>query len=274
MRKLVVFSFFLLCCFSISISDALDFSPWYGRNLEIQGRLNNRIQTYGSVNAKGSSHYSSTDYFLDGSLSIPVLDHLSGEIECGFLTTRRHSFSFDHLSLLARYLWWNDAIGDRLSLVTGVVITQVFKQGLHDISVFHHGGFEIEPNIAWGKEMSCEEFWTSRWWGLFGVGIADHGAPWIRANLQWENNHWDQHQWIVFVRSLWGLGPGNLHVDRFHGYGGVQHQSVDCGAKYQYLLESSATVGLEYAIRAYAHNCPSAASQFVLSIFYPFGVGI
>ncbi|MBS4168890.1 hypothetical protein [Parachlamydia sp. AcF125] len=272
MRKILLFSLFLWGCFSISISHALDFSPWYGRNLEIQSRLFNRIQAYSSVNAKGSSRYSSTDYFLEGSLSVPILDLINVEIECGFLKTHRHSFNFDHLSLLGRYLWMNDVIGERVSLVTGVAFTQVFRQGLNDISVFHHGGFEIEPHIAWGKEVSSEEFWTSRGWGLLALGIADQGAPWIRANLHWENNHGDRHQWGMFVRSLWGLGTRRLRIHKFQGYGRVRHQSVDCGAKYQYAWDSTATAEIEFGMRVYAHNCPRTASQLTISILYPFGL--
>lgn len=273
MWKRNVFLFFIIpLCLGASFGQALDYAPWFGRSFEIQGRLSSILQTYPAVSAKGSSSYSSTDLFLNGSVAVPLLDLISAEIEGGLLHTRHHPFGGDHLTFLGRYLWVDDTVGDFASITSGLAITQVFQPGLNNISVFHHGGIEVEAHVAYGNEIVCEEFWTSRAWGIVGLGIGDHGAPWIRANLQWDNNCWDRHQWSCFIRSLWGLGARDLRVRAFHGYGSVQHQSVDCGASYEYVLPATSLVKLEGAFRVYARNAPRLATHLVASFIYPFGI--
>lgn len=271
MRKSFVFALFLLCK-TFSCGLALDYAPWFERTFEIRGGVSAFQQAYSSVNAEGSTHYSSKDYFFTGNLAIPLLDVIGAEIEGGLFSTPRHSFGVSHLSFMGRYSWMSDTIGDPCSLMVGARLSQVFKKALNDISLFYHGGIEFEPFVSIGKEVICEEFWISRAWGLLAMGIADHGYPWVRANAQWDTNCWDTHQWSIFIRSLWGCGSRSLRIRSFHGYGTIQHQSIDIGGSYQYLLCSEGFLGVEGSFRVFARNCPRLVSCIAISFYYPFGI--
>jgi len=249
---------------------ATDLKPWFGP-ARIEGHLSNTIQYYPSVDTKkGSSYRSDCDDFIDFSLAGAFLDRFAIELEAVTAVTRHRAFGFDSVLLTGRYLWMNDIVDDPVSLTTGVTVSQVFKPSKHDIAVFHHGGIECEVHAAVGKEMSCMQFWTSRWWAVAGIGIADQGYPWLRANIDWEKNWCDAHRLRVFAHSLWGLGYKNLHsAYHFKGYGPIRHQTIDFGLRYTKGFDYDIDLGFEYAYRVYAHNCPEKVNLFMVTLFYP-----
>ena len=269
MRFLLAFLFLPASLFCIELN------PWFGELFELETRFTYTLQQFNSVNTTCSkSDYSSYDSFYQLGAELPVLDY-DVQLEATAFNTRRHSLNLDDLSLTARYKLMNDIVGDPVTLTSGITFTKVFKPGRRDIASFHHGGFESELHLAAGQENSWREFWTSRWWALIGIGMADVGDPWIRANMAWENNWCNQHRAGIFLYSLWGLGPRRLSLERpFHGYGRIHHQSIDLGFRYEYLFEYFGQLRMEYARRLYARNCPRGVNIFMFSLLYPFGLGI
>lgn len=264
-------TFGLLAALVIAIPlAATDLKPWFGP-LRLEGRITNIVQYYPSVDTKhGASYRSDCGDFTDYSLEAALLDMVAAQLEVVTAATRHRCFGLDSIKLTGRYLWLNDIVADPVSLTTGVTVSQVFKPSKHDIAIFHHGGIECELHAAVGQETSCEEFWTSRWWAVGGFGFADQGYPWLRANINWEQNWWDLHRFRVFAHSLWGLGHKNLYsAYHFKGYGPIRHQSIDLGLRYTKGFAYNIDLSFEYAYRVYSHNCPERVNHFVVNLFCP-----
>jgi len=254
--------------------EATERMPWYPRYLELQPRATWLYQDYQKVDtAKGSQHHSSHDNFLFLSIS-GAYDRWAVELEISAAATHHRNFSLSDISLTGRYQWKDDIIGDAVSLTTGLTVSHVFEIALHDISCFYHGGIQLEGHVAVGKEFClCQQFWISRAWGVLGLGIADHGSPWVRFDAAWEHNVWDCHRFRIFADSLWGLGRNNLSLKHhFHGYGPIHHQSIDLGFAYSHHFEAGAIVDLGYSYRVHAHDCPERVNKIFISLLYPFGL--
>lgn len=250
---------------------ATDLKPWYPDALQLQGKLDYRFQTYNSLDAPGKNrNYSSDDSFVDGSI-MAVYDPYSFEVEVQFADTRKRNFDWDHIGVTARYLWLDDNVGDPFSLTTGITLSRAWREALNDISSFHHGQNEAFFHAAIGKQVVFGNEWLSRWWGVFGVGIADRWTPWIVANANYEWNYCNMHRFRLFANSLWGCGNQRLKVEDFGGYARINHHSIDIGGGYTYLFNYYGSLSFNYAYRVYAHNFPNHASQFVISYNYPFG---
>lgn len=265
--------YIVTCVLFCRVLCATELLPWYGQDLEIETRAISQMQAYRLVSeGHRTIPHSGCDLFFEVSAGTSFND-LAAELEVIASDSRYRHFGMDCLKLTGRYRWLNDVVADPVSLVTGISISQVFKPGLRNLSSFHHGGIEGEFHLSVGKEHSFGQYWISRYWGVVGVGVADMGYPWIRANVAWEHNYCEQHRLRLFVNSLWGLGYKSLHVHEFHGYGSIGHQLVDIGIRYGRSFERSAwVISLEYAFRAYAMNCPKEVNSVYLSVEYPFGL--
>jgi hypothetical protein len=266
---------FVLIFFAMpALLHATDLMPWFSKDYEVQTRGTYLFQAYRHIQTPHRNlHHSENSHFYTFSGGISRRD-LSGEVEATVANTSRQRPGVDNFRVTARYRLLNDVGGqDRGALTTGLTLTQAFTHSLNDISSFHHGIRETDVHLAVGHEKPCEQFWFTRWWGVFGLGVGDRGSPWIRGDLFWERNWWDLHQLRVFAHSLWGLGHNNLHRTKsFHGYGSIRHQSVDLGIRYSYLFEWSGIMSLEYAYRVYAVNFPAQANLLTFSLFYPIGL--
>lgn len=263
--------FFIVALFVFTKASATELQPWFGPPFVIEGRADTIVEYYSSLATEhGTVDRSTWAGYLDLSASLAIMDNWSAELEA-IVADSHHSFHFDSVLLTGRYRWTNDIVGDFATISTGITISQIFTQGLHDISIFHHGGIAGEAHVSIGKEFSCEQFWTSRFWGVAGFGIADMGSPWVRGDAGWELNFCDQHLFGAYMYTLWGLGHNGLNAAKsFHGYGPINHQSVDFAVRYAYTLECQLTIGVEYAYRVYARNCPKQANFGVLRLRYPF----
>lgn len=270
-RLLIFASFCFLFCFQHLFGTEL--SPWFGNILELDVRGKCIANGYRSISTgHGTKHRSSCDTFFNLSASLAYREDLSFELEAVALNASHDGFGMDSVLFTVRKRWMNDITAeDPVSLTGGITISQIFKPGLRNLSAFHHGGIQAEAHLAVGKEYSCNEFWTSRIWGVFGLGVADLGSPWIRGDAAWEHNWWNNHQAKIFARTLWGLGHDSLNLKHtFHGYGPINHQSVDLGANYSYIFDIGAILSLEYAYRVYSRNCPKKVSIGMIQLFYPF----
>ena len=271
--SLKIWKFFALFLF-LRIGQGLttEYQPWLGNIYEFEFRSSLIYQGYGCLS---SGHhlkkYSSDDVFLNVSVSNTFQD-FALEIEAAEAWTRRERGGVDQLKITGRYVWQDDIAGDPLTFTTGLSFIQAFQHSLKDVSCFHHGLEEGELFLSLGKETPLENLWGSRWWGMLGIGIAERGSPWLRFYLSYEKRWWDQHEMKLFLHSLWGLGHKRLHLRHFHGYGPLQHQSVDIGLRYTYLLDFFGSASLEYSYRIHAQNFPLYTHRVLVQLLYTFGL--
>ncbi len=262
-------------CFLLSIPIwSIEFQPWVGNYLEFEWSNHLFYQTYSAVDSNSYlKQRSASDLFLTTNLGNSIIPEGSIAIEATMAHTRQQRFDLDNIRLAGRYMWLDDILGDYLSLTTGLILTHAFKSSLYDISSFHHGRTEAELFVSVGKEISSlTKTWCSRWWSTGGIGIAEQGSPWLRAQFIYEHQICDRHRWRVFGKTLWGLGHHRLCIQDFRGYGPVRHQSIDLGLGYTYLIKFFGSVSFEYSYRVYARNFPVQNHQFLLSLLYTFGL--
>lgn len=273
-------SLFVYCICTMMIAlpfqiAAVDYKPWLGEMLEFDWRNEFFYQTYPSVSVGNHrKKHSSDDLFLTTSLSTSVMEY-GIELEATQASTHRQSGGIDNLRGTLRYVWLDDVAGDPISLATGFSFIQSFVPSLKDVSSFHHGRSETELFVSLGKETPSSEIWMRRWWTVMGAGIAERGSPWLRFNLGYDfrssssSNH---HEWRLFCHTLWGLGERKLNVNHFSGYGAIEHQSVDLGLRYTFLIDYFGSISFQYSNRIYARNFPSQTSVFLLEWLYTFGL--
>lgn len=265
--------FFWLLISIFRDGEAIEYKPWAGNFLEFEFRSTALYQHYQSIASQSRLHaHSADDLFLTFSLG-NVYNQFAIELEGTFAETHRQRGCVDNLRLHGRYIWMDDIAGDDFSFTTGAILSQAFLPALHDISSFHHARGEAEIYATVGKEQSCGTIWLSRWWVLGGIGTGlEQGAPWLKANIEYESRLSADGEWGVFVKSLWGLGNRRLCPHHFHGYGSVQHQSVDIGLRYRYLLKYMGSLTAEYTYRPYARNFPAYSHCFLVTWLYTFGL--
>ena len=270
-----MFKNFLILSLSLPfLIAATDLKPWYETDLEVVSRTKLMYQSFQKVEtSRGETSYPSNDMFLTQSFG-SSFDVYAGEVEMTAAATRKQHFNLDNLKLTGRYRLMNDVAYDPVSLVAGLSLIQVGKPALFDPASFHHGRFEVEAHLAIGKEVSQNQFWLKRYFGVFAFGLSS-GSPWVRADFTYEQNFCDLHQLKVFANTLFGLGSRDLRLSDFHGYRSIRHQSIDLGIGYSYFLEKigGMLVG-EYSYRVYAKNFPKNASRLSVSLQIPFGLGI
>lgn len=266
-----LFAYFIFLPYALS---ATELKPWYGNDLELESRSTLTYQNFKNVaTAVNHTKYRSNDLFLNQSFAISLMQY-AAEVEMMLAATREQHFNIDHLKLTGRYQILDDIVDDPFSLVAGVSIAEVGRPALHDPASFHHGLFEVEPHVAIGKEISKGEFWLKRYFALFAIGFGQ-GSPWLRADFNYAIKLCGNHEFELFIKSLFGLGGKRVRLYDFNGYGPIRHRSVDLGFKYAYYLDNlDAYLIGEYSYRVFAENYPKNASRLALTFFYPFGLGI
>lgn len=265
-----------LCALIPVCGTATEYAPWFPRYLELQPRFTYTHEWFNTLDSGDHKcHYRAQNDFYEASVEVSY-DVWDAELEVLIDSTRSHSLGPDNAKGTVRYLIMDDVVGDPVSWTVGLSLSTVFTQALHDVSVFHHGHFEGELHSAVGMEWDCYDTWSTRVWGLAGVGAGDQGgsSPWLHGIAAWEMNHQDRHQGRLYCEALYGLGSHNINLAiPFQGYGNIRHQSIDLGLRYQYLFDcNGSSLSAEYIVRMYARNCPQKMQAVQLTYLYPFGL--
>lgn len=261
----------LLVPFALS---ATELKPWFGNAFEIEARGTYVFQNFQEVETGlGLQSYVSNDNFGTLSLATNIFGNWNAEFEVTGAQTRAHGFTFDNARLTGRYLVMDDVVGDPVSLVVGLTMTEASHVAVVDIGSFHHALFEGELHVAMGKEYLCGTRWKSRWWLVGGVGMGIRGAPWLRGDAVFQIQHLIGHALEFGGYSLWGTGNRNIGlVEKFNGYGCIDHCSFDLGVAYLYRFDIWGTLKIGYRKRLYAHNFPYKANYLIIEYLYPFGL--
>lgn len=264
-----------ITAFSFSfLLEGFDQKPWNGNWFEFQANTSYTYQNYNRLQSKdGSVKFSANDSFFDLGLSFIPLPELVAAINFEFAKTNEMDFNFDSFSFTGKYIILDDIGGDDIALACGAIVSFPVKKAIHDYSQFYHGLVNFEPYLSLGKEFSKGPYWTYRTWGLVGFGIATRSNPWFDFKAIVEKNWTDIHQLSLIGDFKIGLGTRDLVKEKsFVGYGRINHQSLDIGLKYAYLMGIYGRINLGYVHRVYAKNAPENANLITIAYLIPFSI--
>lgn len=248
--------------------------PWLENVYEFRFDVDYTFSFYNRVaNALGSDKHSSRDNQIFLGLGFTPSEYWDTDVQLELAATTRQSFNWRSAAGQIRYLWLDDVVGDPVSLVTGLRVRGVNSQSLKDISCPYPAAFNLDLNVAVGKEWSRWSFWRFHTYCLAALGFSNKGPPWTYLYFSFQGNQEDRRQWELFGRGYFGFGRKNVvNVDHFHSYALIHHQSVDAGFAYKFLFTSWGTLTFEYAHRFYAHAFPESANYFTVRYHLPFSV--
>lgn len=262
----------LLTCTSALF--ALEEQPWFGDLLEFHFLGKYSYEWFDSVDGAKPAlsekfHSNLIDFNLDFSPS-PVW---SVDTELQFADTSKTSFHMRSLASGARFLWFDDIIGDPLSLTTGLSLRFTPTRALQDVSCPSHGQLDIELNASIGKEFDTSDTWRFRTWAFAALGHANRGSPWVRAATAFEMNVRDIHKWGIFLEAANGYGRHcDLNPNQFYGYGTIRSKTIDLHLRYGQRIGVWGTLRLEYVRRLLAKAAPEHFNGVTVSFLIPFSL--
>jgi hypothetical protein len=264
----------LALLFVPQLLSALPQKPWLGNLYEFFFDGCYIFSYYDHVaNGRPGAHHHSRDNTLFLGLGFTPSPAWDAYVEIEQASTTRQNYNWRSVALQGRYLFLDDIAGDPVSLAAGLSMRGVHHLSLRDISCPYAAEFNLEGNLAAGREWSCGPFWQIRTYGYGALGVAQRGAPWTRLFFSFEGNYQNHQRYQLFVNSIFGFGDKNyVPVDHFHGYANIHHQSVDIGFAYRYHTDIWGTITLEYAYRLYAHAYPARQSAFTFWYHLPFSL--
>lgn len=230
MRKLKLLAFFIF--FPIWIQ-AIEYSPWFQRVLYFEGRVLTEYQW--------GDHYNLTHDEI--ALRVSPWTDIRAEVELDLFASRRFSFNAEALKVAGQYRFFNDIIGDPLSLTAGVTLIVPTTRARREYALFYPGNIEAEFHVVAGKERSCYESWLDRGWIDLAYGIADRHSPWFMFHGQWDRNLDWAGECSLFLKTL----------------SGSIKRSVEFGGIYSYTV-AQGVLKLTLMRRPIAHNLPTTTS--------------
>ena len=263
----------LLLCFPLTLF-AFVVDPWLNTIAEFELRPAYTYRYYPSVDRGfNPTSYHSHDHLIDLNLGLRFLPNWDAQLEVDFLSTCRLAWGTQRLGAQVRYLMLDDVAGDPVSITLGGQIFYVPTRTMRDVSSPYHAQGNVELGVAIGKEIDNVYQWLYRFYGFFGIGTGNRGYPWLRPLLSAEMKYEGHHKFQLFSEGYIGLGGrSRVNINRFAGYGKMQHRSIDLGLNYTYLFDIWGALGFQYAYRVYAHAFPQHASTFRVEYRLPFSL--
>lgn len=252
----------------------IDQQPWVGDVYEFRADTGFSYSYFNKVQgAKSQPSNPSNNYLVFGGFGFTPSEDIDVDLDVEMARTPRQNFSFRSGAMQARYRFLNDIAGDLVSVVAGFNMRGVGSKSVKDISSPYASYLNFELTAAVGKEHSFESTWTIRGFALAALGIAVHGYPWMRVFGSFEGNYHDTHRGCVFTEGYFGCGgKDHVNVDHFHGWGGVQHDSIDVGVAYKYKFNLWGILSLAYSCRVFAHNYPEYEQRATIRYEIPFSL--
>lgn len=267
-----LFACTLLCLNGYSC--AFEIKPWLGDEYAFDFQTALIYSRYHQVEGAAvqlSAPKNDRDLLLD--LSFTPSSQFDLQVEVEFAKTNSINWALRSAAFQGRYQVLDDIVGDPLSLTLGLSVRGATHHFLKDVSTPYASEGNLELFCSAGKEWSKEGMWTMRTYGFAAVGIANRGFPWTRELLVWENNWKDAHRLSLFTLGNFGFGnEQHVNVNRFNGWGKVQHQSLDVGIAYGYHFQIWGVLTASYTYRLFAHNFPERVSSFMVSYCVPFSM--
>ena len=250
----------------------IEYQPWFGNVYEFNFLSRYAYSYFSSVNSSlkplGSTSH---DHLLYFDLEFPSSSVFSMDADIEFTRTPRQTFSFRSCALQARYSFFDDNIGDTISLAVGGNIRYTSSKSLRDISCPYYANCDFEGTVALGKEFSKDDYWRIRMWGTGGIGIGNRGSPYFLGICALEGMLREESKWGIFAIGTHGYGRKTyVDIDHFYGYANIREKSVDIAGRYGHRLGVWGTLSFEYRRRVYAKCCPKDVNTFAINYLLPF----
>ncbi len=270
MNKFCVVPFFL----SYALI-AFEESPWLDFPYEFHFRPDFKESYYTKIN-QGHPHkityQNSWNEQLNLNLGVTTLSLVELQIEGEFFQTKATRFTFESIGAQVRTQCLDDIQGDIVSLTIGSSFRFVPDHALKDPYVPYHQLVNFEGNLSLGKEFDQAFEWTKRSYLFLGAGIANQSAAYLKANAYFEM-HRMHHLFGTFLKSYFGFGSKKfIDLNDFHGYGNINHQSLDFGLIYRYLFDIYGSLSIECAYRLYAYAFPKNFTSVEIRYNFPFSI--
>ena len=252
---------------------ALEVKPWFGNVFEFQLDNSYTLSHYSRVQGGIPNKHVSNDQLINIDFSFVPTQWWSFDAEGEFAHTKIQSWGLRSIAAQLRTLWLDDILGDIVSLATGIDFRYVSHHSLKDVSSPYHAKYDLELNLALGKEWDCGIYWRYRPYIYGAVGQGTRGAPWIKGIVAFEGNRLDRHQYGIYVTGYFGFGKrDHVFINHFDGYAHIHHQSVDLTLEYRYLTDCWGHLSAAYTYRPYAHLFPSHLNAITLRYTLPFSL--
>lgn len=251
-------------------ASATEYLPWYGKALQLEGRLTQVFQQYNSLKIKDHSYRANgINAFTDFSLMVPF-DVYCAEFEVVAVDTHRRELCVDCIRLTGRYMWLDEDLGDAFNLTTGITATQTFGKAAVDVATYHPGKIAGELHTALGKTWDLCEGWEVRGWGVAGLGTADNGPAWTFGTAAVEFRSLSGNFFRIYSDIHYAFGG-----DRFHHWDEVtraKRHFLDVGVRYTHRFDDFFELSLEYAYRTWVKNGYGNSNLYLLQFMYPFSI--
>lgn len=214
----------------------------------------------------------SNDYLVGFDTGVSPFPSVDIQFEVQFAETPRQSLGWRSCAMQGRYLWMDDALGDPVSLTSGISVRGVSSHSVRDVSSPFHSYFNLELNSAVGKEWVFQNSEAMHTFGLLGLGTGNRGLPWLRTYGEFAY-HWQGHALTVFTEGYFGFGQKEtVNIDNFYGWGRYRHVSIDMGLKYTYTFPIWGSLSVAYDRRLYAKTFPGNWNAVLLTYTLPFSL--
>lgn len=250
----------------------IEYQPWFGNVYEFNLLSRYSYSYFSSVDsAFPPLAETSHDHLFYFDLEFSPSSTLSIDTDIEFTETPRQSFGFRSFALQGRYLFFDDNIGDKVSLALGGNIRYTSSISLKDISCPYYANCDFEGTVAIGKEFYKEDFWRVRIWGTGGIGIGNRGSPFFLGIVALEGNIHEVNKWSIFAIGTHGYGRKTvIDIDDFYGYANIREKNVDIAGRYGHRFGVWGTLSFEYRRRVYAKCCPEGVNSFAINYLLPF----
>lgn len=266
---------FLLSILGSSLVFGLEQSPWLDFPYEFHFNSAFNESYYSNIsnaNNQKAKYKNSFNEQLRLNLDVTTLALLEAEIEMEFFQTKATNFTLESIAMEVRKQVSDDIQGDFLSTTLGSSFRYVPDHALNDPFVPYQGLLNFEANLALGKEFDQAFDWTKRGYLFLATGIANQGAPYLKVNGVFEM-HRMHNLFGFFFNTYFGFGTkSKIDLNRFHGYGKIEHQSIDLGLRYRYLFDIYGSLSFELLYRVYAFSFPRNLTSIEIRYCFPFSI--
>lgn len=259
----------VIVCFFSKLS-ALEKEPWLYSPYHFYGITSLGYNYFTKINQGDPYNFRSNNVTWDISLLAPFVGW-DAQLEMEFWRTHIKNFGFESIAFQARKQFWDDVIGDPVSLTGSIHVRFVPDSRLEDVVTPYHGIANFEVGASVGKEFTKDFRWAERAYFFAALGQADNGSPWVRFSL---NGSITARNFIAeaVARGYFGTGGRQIvNVRHFHSYAHLAHRSIDLGLKLAYKFLVWGKLEFSYFLRVYAHSYPLDYQAFILTYSYPFG---
>lgn len=253
---------------------ALGQEPWYGEYLEIHFVPSYEYNFFNRINQASPQLKKNYNTHIARALfDVTVPAELNWQVELEYGATSSVSFGYRSVACQLRRLWLDDVCGDPISLSTGISYRDASSRMRKAFSTPYHGRCNFEAHLSLGKEWSRGPHWFFRASGIFAVGQATIGKPWLRGDLLFLGNCSDRHYFTLYEYSYFGLGQQTeVDTKNFTGWGHIAHRSIDLGASYVYAFDLWGNLRFDYRYRVFAKSYPEGVNTFLVTYTLPFSL--